>query len=673
LGLGFVIFVHELGHFVVAKLCGVKCEKFYLGFDIGGLKFCKFRWGETEYGIGILPFGGYVKMLGQEDNPARLKEELERSKQSSIVATDTAAAQDALYNPRSFLAKSIPKRMAIISAGVIMNVIFAFLMAVVAFWVGVEQTPCIVGVIFPGAPAWQADLRVGDEVLEIAGRKMSQFRDLQTAISLGNIDSEKGVPMLVHRPGIKEPLTITVKPDHSYGAPMIGVSNGKTTQLMTNRITWLVQKRYPVLPGSIAAKAEPEFCNGDTIVKIDETPIVDYAQLESVLARKADKKIAVIVERRGVEADGKRSKTLERVTISVAPNPMRTLGLVMKIGEVTAVQAGSPAAVAGILPGDVIRKIDGRDIADPMMLPYQLRGEGKIVELTIQREASKTPIVVSLRLRNPQQICPPEMVNSPLEIPSLGIAYRVLNRVDRVVEDSPAAKAGLLPEDSVVRITLLPPSKESLGTLQIDQPEATIPFSEKERNWPSFFNALQNVLPGTTVQLTVLRQDKEKTVKLTPVEAAEWFNPDRGFIFEPLMIAHKPKTLGEAMKLGGQETLDSLTLVFHTLRALGKNQVSPRNLGGPVMIVRMAVQHADEGMARLLLFLTMLSANLAILNFLPIPVLDGGLMMFMIYEGIRGKPANEHVQMVLTYIGLVFIILLMVWCLGLDLGAISRR
>ena len=79
-GLGFVIFVHELGHFAVAKLCGVKCEKFYLGFDIAGLKFCKFRWGETEYGIGILPLGGYVKMLGQEDNPAKLREEMERAK-----------------------------------------------------------------------------------------------------------------------------------------------------------------------------------------------------------------------------------------------------------------------------------------------------------------------------------------------------------------------------------------------------------------------------------------------------------------------------------------------------------------------------------------------------------------------------------------------------------------
>src|SRR3954462_7486310 len=78
-GLGFVIFVHELGHFLVAKACGVKCEKFYLGFDIYGLKIFHFQWGETEYGIGILPLGGYVKMLGQDDNPARYSEEARRS------------------------------------------------------------------------------------------------------------------------------------------------------------------------------------------------------------------------------------------------------------------------------------------------------------------------------------------------------------------------------------------------------------------------------------------------------------------------------------------------------------------------------------------------------------------------------------------------------------------
>src|SRR5262249_25898333 len=158
---GFVIFVHELGHFLVAKACGVKCEKFYLGFDIYGLKFCKFQWGETEYGIGILPLGGYVKMLGQDDNPARMAEETRRAKAQpvGVGATGSSSAEHAPalthgdlppepvsdphepYDPRSYMAQSVPKRMAIISAGVIMNVIFACVMASIAYGLGVKEVP----------------------------------------------------------------------------------------------------------------------------------------------------------------------------------------------------------------------------------------------------------------------------------------------------------------------------------------------------------------------------------------------------------------------------------------------------------------------------------------------------------------------------------------------------
>ena len=670
IGLGFVIFVHELGHFAVAKMCGVKCEKFYLGFDIGGLKLFKFRWGETEYGIGILPLGGYVKMLGQEDNPARLKEEIDRAKVANIHDAKTDEAQAALYDPRSFLSKNVPQRMAIISAGVIMNVIFAFLLAVVAFSMGVDLTPCTIGSVFPGDPAWQADIRPGDEVLEIAGKKMTQFRDLQAAITLGDIDPENGVPMLIRRPGVSEPFAILVKPDCSRGGFLIGVASGKTTQLVLDRKTWLVQKRHPVLPGTSAAKAEPAFQNGDRIVQIDDVPIKNYAQIRTELARKADRKIAITIEREANDANGKP----QRLVIPVEPNPMRTLGLVMKMGEITALQKDSPALAAEIKPGDLICKTDTNVVADPMTLPEQLdAAAGKTVEVVIQREASKTPVIVPVRTRQPFDYAPPEIVGSPIEVASLGLAYRVLNRVDRVIEGSPAAKAGLQPEDLIVRAKLLPPDKATLRELQMDQQEIQIPFTETERNWPVFINTLQNVLPGTTVQLTVLRKDKEETVTLEPVKAADWFNPDRGLNLEPLTSDLKANGVGEAVALGAQETLDALTIVFRTVGKLSTNQVSPRNLGGPWMIIKMALLKADEGNAKLLLFLTMLSANLAVLNFLPIPLLDGGLMMFLIYEGIRGKPADERVQIVLTYIGLAFILGLMVWVIGLDFGLISRR
>ena len=202
IALGMVIFVHELGHFVVAKLCGVKCEKFYLGFDIYGLKLCKFRWGETEYGIGILPLGGYVKMLGQEDNPGKLREEIERAKQQVDVPAaaageaagstdadkhvDLAAAEQALFDPRSYLAQSVPKRMAIISAGVVMNVVLAFLCAVVAYSLGVKQIAAGVGAVVPGEAAWKAGIRVGDRIEEIGGHKIERYTDVRMSVSLGD-------------------------------------------------------------------------------------------------------------------------------------------------------------------------------------------------------------------------------------------------------------------------------------------------------------------------------------------------------------------------------------------------------------------------------------------------------------------------------------------------------
>src|SRR5262249_20565899 len=204
LGIGFVIFVHELGHFLVAKACGVKCEKFMLGFDIGGIRLFSFRWGETLYGLGILPLGGYVKMLGQEDNPAALRKEMERARQEAASGKPPAdgAAADAneesaeakLYNPRSYLAKSVPQRMAIISAGVIMNMIFAVVFAAAAYAIGVKENPSIVGSIVAGGGAWQAGIRADDDVLEADGRKIRTYG--QFVQQVVNCDTEHGIPLL---------------------------------------------------------------------------------------------------------------------------------------------------------------------------------------------------------------------------------------------------------------------------------------------------------------------------------------------------------------------------------------------------------------------------------------------------------------------------------------------
>jgi regulator of sigma E protease len=110
--------------------------------------------------------------------------------------------------------------------------------------------------------------------------------------------------------------------------------------------------------------------------------------------------------------------------------------------------------------------------------------------------------------------------------------------------------------------------------------------------------------------------------------------------------------------------------VVKTLAKLINGKISPTNLGGPGTIAMAATSEASRSTSRLLLFLTFLSANLAVVNFLPIPILDGGHMLFLAYEGIFRRPVSERVQVVLTYGGLFMILGLMLFVIFLDIGRI---
>ena len=169
-------------------------------------------------------------------------------------------------------------------------------------------------------------------------------------------------------------------------------------------------------------------------------------------------------------------------------------------------------------------------------------------------------------------------------------------------------------------------------------------------------NVLQDTLPGTKVELTFLRDGKEEQ---TGPDDRDGAGLDRSVQPRPRVSLRADDVRDarrfarrDAWRSAANRTLDDVTVVFRSVRALGTGQVPLRGLAGPWTIIKVALQAADEGTVELLLFLTFLSANLAVLNFLPIPVLDGGHFVLLAYEGIRGKPANESVQTVLAYIGL---------------------
>lgn len=681
-GLGLLIFVHELGHFAVAKWCGVKCEKFYLGFDIFGLTLLKFRFGETEYGIGILPLGGYVKMLGQDDNPAQAAKERERAKAlqagtaaEGFVPGQTVETQADALDPRSYLAQSVPERMAIISAGVIMNLILAFALATLAYGLGVEELSCKISSAQPGEAAWRAGMQPGDEIIEINDRKLKRplaYSDLVKQIVVGSND--QGIRFKIHR-GRQEPFVLTVKPDtierNGRLRPTIGVLPGMTTRLGDPA----------VIPDSPAANAKT-FKKGDQIVSVDERFVSSWVELMDQLARKADRPVRIGV-RRGDEAQG----STKNVEITVAPRPLRTLGLKMALGPIAAVQAESPAAQAGLRAGDVIQSVGGLSPADldALLLPdffWRKGRDGEAVKLAIVRPsgARKELLELDVRPRDlPWADRQPTENGGPLYVPALGITLQLTSVIhavdeqgparDALVKDEaqPAKSARLAAGDEIVRVEFVPAEEKFLTDEWYADTLGGITLSEKQQTvntWLAVANRLPLLPPGTKARLLL---SGDRSVEIPVAESRAAFHPDRGLRFYPDTIKNKAGTLGEAIELGWDRTVDSALIVYRFLGALVGGRVSPKNLGGIGSITTGIAASASSSWSDFLMMLVAISANLAVLNMLPIPVLDGGHMVFLIWEGVRRKPPSEKVQIALTWLGAAVILALMLYTNGLDL------
>jgi regulator of sigma E protease len=651
MGLGFVIFVHELGHFLVAKACGVKCEKFYLGFDVGGLKLCSFKWGETEYGIGILPLGGYVKMLGQDDNPAAAAAEAERARLSGDLPPEPVSGPHPAWDPRSYPAQSVPKRMAIISAGVIMNVIFACLMASWAFGLGVREMTCALSGVRPGGAAWRAGLRTGDEITAIAGRRDPIFNDLRYGITVGSV--AEGVEFTVRRPGVAGERTVRLRPDVDLGAPTIGVTNPLSLTLPADLSKGL---------GGAAAAAVPPLAGGDTITAVDGRPVDSYAALVAALRPAAARPVTLTVARRSAAAEPPTS-----LEVTLPPQPLLWTGVAMTPRGITAVQDDSPASAAGLRPGDRLVAVDGGPVGDPLTLDERLAARaGETVALAVDRAGERLDLEVVPRAVtwiDDEAHWPA----SPASISAIGLALMVDATVGSVEPESPAAKAGVEPGDRIVRARFIDPAAPAADG------DEGVELSEAAPNWPAVAAVLQRLPSGSRIALTVDHGGERREVVLDPVPASGRFVADRGLVFDPVYRMVKAGSLPAALARGGRRTLQDLSLVWGFLGKLTRSQISPRLLGGPIEIAKQAGRSAQEGFSRLLLFLTMLSANLAVVNFLPIPVLDGGHMVFLLYEWIRGKPPSEGVVVVLSYLGLALILGLMMFVFGLDLGLIPRR
>lgn len=210
-GFSLVIFVHELGHFLAAKWAGVRVDRFAIGFGKELLGFTK---GETRYSLNALPLGGYVKMLGQED-----------------FVIDKSGELKVKDNPDSFTNKPIGRRMVIISAGVIMNLLFAAIAFAIVVMVGQRQPPAVVGAVLPNSPASNAGIQTGDRIAAINGDRIDSFSDLMQGVVLS--DPDEPLMLDVMRNGkLVEPRPV-VLPEYKKDVRLrqIGIAPGQNLRV----------------------------------------------------------------------------------------------------------------------------------------------------------------------------------------------------------------------------------------------------------------------------------------------------------------------------------------------------------------------------------------------------------------------------------------------------------
>lgn len=258
--LGILVFVHEFGHFFTAKLVGVRVEVFSFGY---GKRLFGVKKGDTDYRISLIPIGGYVKLLGE-----------------GMFEKDRPVAPD------DMMAKTRFERFLIMAMGSVMNIVLAVVIVAFINGVGVsvpeyqDEKP-VIGWIESGSPAERAGLRVDDEIIRIAGRKVETWNDVHMAVGS---KPDRLVRLEVRRDG--QVLTVDLQTESvtRYQMGYAGFQAKILTQIQM------------VLSNSPAEKAglKPE----DLILAVDGKPIYFYQFLE-VIQKNADKELRFTVERGG--------------------------------------------------------------------------------------------------------------------------------------------------------------------------------------------------------------------------------------------------------------------------------------------------------------------------------------------------------------------------------------
>ena len=666
LGFGFVIFFHELGHFLAAKWVGIKVEQFAVGFgqalfswrkgvgvrlgntqkeyvqrldeyvaqkhkddiqfrDKNGDAYQRalldaekhLQLGETEYRLNWIPLGGYVKMLGQDD------------------LRPNAEAAD----PRSYNRKSIGARMVVVSAGVIMNIILAAIGFMVLFMFGFNVPPAWVGNLTSGSPAQNTvtltgqhkPLQPGDKILDFDGKPQEDF----TKIGLNVALAAQGTPLPIkvqHTDGSIEQLQITPRPDdNNAGFLSIGIAAPHQLKGLDPKDVVAIQPNWE----QMALPEEHAVLPDDTITSVNGQSVNpdQYWVLDQALQNPGGKPVQLTVK---TSAGAVETRVIQpHFEPPFGREPLNFGGMLPRPAVMAVVPESS--ALGKVLPGDVVTSISFGGDTVPTPTSDQLRedlskagGNGQKVNLTVLRDGKQ----VTLSDLTPNLKVDRDKGRHGLGI---GLKYDEMNPVVAdVVKGSPADLSRLKRDDRITAINGAPVKnwfdvQQLLGSAKPEEP-VTIDYINNAGN-----------------QSTKLLLNAEQIFQVSQLRRSHYL------ALRDLISPRKAANVGQAAYWGFTETRDFVLQFYLTLRRMAGGSVSPSQLMGPVGIFVGGAKFAFKGWDWLLWFLAMISANLAVVNFLPIPIVDGGLFTFLILEKIQGRPLSPRAQAIAQYVGLAFL------------------
>ncbi|HOK65952.1 MAG TPA: site-2 protease family protein [Anaerohalosphaeraceae bacterium] len=662
LGFGGVIFVHELGHFLVAKLGGIKVEAFSIGFPPTILSIRKLKKGfrirlfprknieetlqegdsETEYWLGLIPFGGFVKMLGQSDS-------------------GTAEKTD---DPRSFANRPIWIRICVVAAGVLFNVLSAVILFMGLYLHGLDQQPAVVGGVVPNSPAEAAGFRPGDRIIAVNGKSfVGDFVDF-SMISLAAALGPKG-----------ETTTFTVRHPDGRVERLKAVSELAAAD--TQRL-----RQFGIEPAStleIPDWEEPEwkqqltesgFEPGDVILAVDGKSVKTSWELKEAIRRSVKPEVNLTVQRKGA----KPGEPLTTVAIPLEP----------KILYPNFRKEYDLANFYSLIPRLQVEQVFEPTSSEGFLQRILQRFSTAVLRRPVQKEMQPNPFKKGdILLQVADCFCPTfaeyrqAIENHKDKTLSVKVLRTDSDGQNRIVDIStrptvqPGTKNRLWLGISLRFDMENPVVAQTLDTVSVD----ALPIPRGARIERVDGQPVKNFYEIAEIFHRNAGQQIGIDYRLSETEAGSaallipnieglmhvWSETTRPIPLTLLEEKAKTSNPAKAVAMGAKKTWYFIATTYLTLKGLFTRDVPTSALSGPVGILSISYQVAQESFIKFLYFMGLISACIAVMNLLPIPVVDGGVILFLLIEKIKGSPIPEKVQAGITYAGVVFLLAVFLW------------